>query len=77
MHCHFCKCELPQEGFSHVIFAKGFLHRADPDMPDYPVCGRCLKYHGLSMSKLVSRSKLARERTLREPKIFPAGGSEP
>ncbi len=50
--CHFCRCELPQEGCSHIMYAKGFLHRADVELEPYPVCGRCIKYHGLKLCEL-------------------------
>lgn len=52
LKCHFCGRSLPEEWASHIILAKGFLHAKDPSMPDYPVCGACLKYHGLKVSAL-------------------------
>lgn len=59
--CHFCKKELPEEWASHVIYAKGHLHRIDENLEDYAVCGSCLKFHGLKMSQLVSKDTLKRE----------------
>ena len=60
VNCHFCDKELPEEWATHVIMATGPLHRSDPLLPDYPVCGACLKFHGLKMSQLVSKSTVKR-----------------
>lgn len=62
--CHFCKRDLPEEGVSHVIYAKGFMHQHDPTLEDYAVCGACLKFHKLKMSRLVSRDTLKRQGVL-------------
>lgn len=61
LQCHFCGRDLPEEGNSHVIYAKGFLQQRDPSLEDYAVCGACMRFHKLKMSKLVSRGTLKRQ----------------
>lgn len=58
--CHFCGRELPEPLHSHVVYAEGRLHRADPMLPLYPVCVACRRFHKLIPRKLVSRATIER-----------------
>ena len=35
-----------------ILYGKGALHAADPELPPYPVCMTCLKSHKLKLTKL-------------------------
>lgn len=53
--CHFCDKELPEPPSSHTIYAAGVLHRApgpEGELPYYPVCLACLKFHRLQPREL-------------------------
>jgi hypothetical protein len=50
--CHFCEKELPEPPSKHTIYAAGALHRGDAELPFYPVCLACLKFHRLQTREL-------------------------